>query len=261
MASSPVRDRIRLNWSITTTCSGLSPSTLAARRLTMAWVFSSGRILEPFSLSSTDALASSFSVTKGLSLLGEMCTVAWATCWMDMMVRASSASMALRYMTFWVKSVVVRLGDLQLFEADALAPGEPFPGELEAQFADPVLRHGDAPLVLAQLVLDVGFLQLVDDPVGVHRRQVGEQGPHGLLAGPDAEPDQAEEHGQGDGRHHALLGGGHVLEGLLDLRCDAALVGHGFLSPAGNLCATSASASRRGRHRPASIERPSSSGN
>ena len=127
MGSRPPLDRIRLYWSITTTCSGLRPSTLAASRLTMAWVFSSGRILVPLSFSSTEALASSFSVTKGLSLLGEMCTVAWATCWMDMMVLASSPSMARRYITFWVKSVVVRLGDSSFSKPMPSPLGRPSP--------------------------------------------------------------------------------------------------------------------------------------
>ena len=150
---------------------------------------------------------------------------------------------------------------LQLLEAQLVPRQQSLACHGQAELAHLLLGHQDRPLVGAQVVGDVLLLQLLHDRVGIARRQVGGQGGHRLLGGPDPQSRQRQDGDRQDGSHHRLLRGGHVLEGFLELGGEIVLAGHGILSMAGERGATSASASRCGRRRSTCPGRPSSSGN
>jgi hypothetical protein len=85
--------------------------------------------------------------------------------------------------------------------ADAAALGQVALGELHAQPRHPVLRHHDDGAFVAQLEGDGLAFEVLDDPGGIFRAEVGEQGRH--LRRGDAHDDKGKEADQRDAdRHH-----------------------------------------------------------
>ena len=97
-----------------------------------------------------------------------------------------------------------RVGLVENLVADAAALGQAAFGKLHAQPCHSILGHHDHRAVVAQLEGDGLALQILDDPGGILRRQVGEKGGHHRRG--DAHDDESEESDQRGGdrnhRHH-----------------------------------------------------------